>query len=82
MKSIYRKLDVTMITGAASTVRISVLAAASGPATRTPRPSGCYHVSPQITLPRVMPGWCAQRPGAATWLVPTLPSGSRLERSV
>jgi len=28
-----------------------------------------------------MPGWCAERPGAATSLVPTLPSGSRQERS-
>jgi hypothetical protein len=31
----------------------------------------------QITLPGVMPGWCAERPGAATSLLPTLPSGSR-----
>ena len=45
-------------------------------------PIGLLSRSPQITLPGVMPGWCAERPGAATWLVPTLPSGSRLEGSV
>jgi hypothetical protein len=28
--------------------------------------------SPQITPPGVMPGWCAQRPGAATALLPGL----------
>ena len=76
MKSIYSKLDVTMITGAASTVRISVLAGASAV------PIGLLSRSPQITLPRVMPGWCAERPGAATSLVPALPSGSRYKRSV
>src|SRR6266550_2597847 len=45
-------------------------------------PIGLLSRSPQITLPGVMPGWCAQRPGAATSMVPTLPSGSGYKRSV
>jgi hypothetical protein len=44
-----------MIPGATS-VRISVLAGARGPATRTPRRTGLLSRSPQITLPGVMPG--------------------------
>ena len=53
-----------------------------GLATRTPWPAGLLSRSPRITLPGVMPGWCAERPGAATSLVPALPSGSRYKRSV
>jgi hypothetical protein len=45
---------------------INVLAGTRGLATRTPRSIGLSR-SPQITPPGVMPGWCAQRPGAATF---------------
>ncbi len=46
---------------------INVLAGTRGLATRTPLPIGLISRSPQITPSRVMPGWCAQRPGAATF---------------
>jgi len=62
---------------AASAARVSVLAAARGPATRTPRPTGPLSRWPQITPPGVMPGWCARRPRTAASMVPALPSGSR-----
>ncbi len=31
-----------------------------------PRLIGLFSRSPQITPPGLMPGWCGQRPGAAT----------------
>jgi len=46
---------------------INVLAGTRGLATRTPWLIGLLSRSPQITPPGVMPGWCAQRPGAATF---------------
>ena len=42
---------------------------------RTPRPTGLLSRSPQITPSGVMPGWCAQRPGAATWPVRIVRAG-------
>ncbi len=54
-----------MIPGASAAVRINVLAGTRGPATRRPRPTGLLSRPPQITPPGVMPGWCAERPGAA-----------------
>src|SRR5258705_6900312 len=51
-------------------------------ARHTLRPVRLLSRSPQITPPGVMPGWCAEPPGAATSLVPTLLSGSGYERSV
>jgi len=42
-------------------------------------PPGLLSRPSQITPPGVLPGWCAERLGAATSLVPTLPSGSRYE---
>jgi hypothetical protein len=65
-----------------SAVRINALEAHAASHADGGGASSCHHDHPRITLPRVMPGWCTERPGAATSLVLTLPPGSNYERSM